>query len=175
MTRNEISKLLAMLHTAWPDAKHPDPKAQVQVYEIALHDIPYEAGEKAVASLIQTARFFPVPAEIRKAALSILGVIMSPEEAWEEVVRQIREVGYYGSPSFTNPIIAETVRHMGWRNLCGSDDLDADRSWFIRVFESKQRQAITSTQKLPSGRASQARPVGGGDSWLDSILPELPD
>jgi hypothetical protein len=175
MTYDDVAKLLAMLHAAWQNAKVADHDAQVRAYEIALHDIPYEAGEQAVRSLIQEAEFFPPPAKIRKAALSILGVIMSPEEAWREVVRQIREVGFYGSPSFSNPLIAETVRHMGWRNLCGSDDLDADRAWFIRVFESLQRQAITSTQTLPSGRASQARPVGGGDSWLDSILPELPD
>lgn len=42
------------------------------------------------------------------------------EQAWTEVQAQVRLVGYTGSPTFTTDRIRNTVRAVGWRNICQS-------------------------------------------------------
>jgi hypothetical protein len=152
MTRDEVGKLLAMLHAAWPGAPAGDPGAQVRAFELALSDLPYSAGEQAVATWIRTSRFFPAPAELREMALNVLGVAPSPEDAWAEVVEQMRRVGSYGSPSFSNPVVADAVRRIGWRSLCTSEDLAADRAWFCRTYEVLRRRHVAQPLALePAG------------------------
>lgn len=40
------------------------------------------------------------------------------EQAWTEVSMQVRLVGYTGTPTFTTDRVRETVRAIGWRNIC---------------------------------------------------------
>lgn len=142
MTRDEVAKLLAILHVAWPQATVGDAGGQVTAYHLALADVPYPAGEAAVAGWLKTGRFFPAPSELRELAAEALGVAPGIDQAWSEVVGAIRSVGVYGQPRFSHPLIAETVRRIGWRTLCGSENLAADREWFARLYQAQRTRLL---------------------------------
>jgi hypothetical protein len=65
----------------------------------------------------------------------------SPVEAWGDVGMAIRRTGYIGVPRFSDPLVAECVRAMGWRNLCIGDSPEAsDRARFCELYQDKQRK-----------------------------------
>lgn len=142
MTRDEVAKLLAMLHVAWPNAPSADAAAQVRAYHLALADVPYPAGEAAVAAWLKTGRFFPAPAELRELAAQALGVAPAVDQAWAEVATAIRSIGSYGQPRFSHPLIAEVVHRIGWRALCASETPAADREWFGRLYQAYRTRLL---------------------------------
>lgn len=139
---------LALLAGAFPQFKDQ----QMQVYGIMLNDIPGAVQLEAVKNLLKTSRFLPTIAEIReeasKLAHAAAGVRVAPAEAeWEEVYKAIGAVGPYRKPAFSNPITAQAVKAMGWRLLCGSDEvmMPALRAQFLKTW--KELNAMTKTKR----------------------------
>lgn len=58
--------------------------------------------------------------------------ILSPEEAWGDVVRALRR----NSPVFSTPAISKAVEVIGWRNLCESSRPEMDRAHFCKTYEA---------------------------------------
>lgn len=58
------------------------------------------------------------------------------EQAWAEVIGQIRSCGYNGSPQFSTDRIRQTVRSVGWRNLCQSRE-EVGKAQFIRAYNEQ--------------------------------------
>ena len=65
MSRDEITKLLALAISAYPNTKNIDAKAMVTVWEMAFGEEPAERVYKAMRFHINTSRFFPTVADIR--------------------------------------------------------------------------------------------------------------
>ncbi len=118
--------------------EHPLAESTLAVYAGALADIPDEALKQAVAAHLSLNIHFPRIAELRNLALA--GEYPDPVEAWGEVVQQIRRVGSYGQPSFSNPLIHRVVEQLGWVLLCQSDNLIADRARFLQAYETLLRR-----------------------------------
>lgn len=142
MTRDEVAKLLAILHVAWPNVPSGDAAAQVSAYHLALADVPYVAGEAAVVAWLRTGRFFPAPAELRELAAEALGLAPGVDQAWSEVAAAIRAVGSYGQPRFSHPLIAGVVCRIGWRALCTSENPGADREHFCRLYQAHRSRFL---------------------------------
>lgn len=66
MTRDETSKLLAILRAMWPQAKIIDPEAMTTGYHLGLRDVSYRDAEQAVTACIEELTFMPTVAEIRQ-------------------------------------------------------------------------------------------------------------
>ena len=66
MSRDEITKLLALAMSAYPNTKNIDAKALVSVWEMAFGDDPAERVYKAMRFHINTCKFFPTVADIMK-------------------------------------------------------------------------------------------------------------
>jgi len=63
-----------------------------------LSDIPFDIAKAALIKVLATARFWPTVAEIREAAASIANPgILTPAEAWGQVIKAVQEFGYYRS------------------------------------------------------------------------------
>lgn len=118
-------------------------------YEVALADVPLDALNAAVMTLLRTSRFMPSPAEIREAAGAV-GGLPAPKDrptlAWIDVRRAISQVDAYGSPDFDDKLINATIRAMGgWVALC-----DATLEQLIwREKDFKQTYAALASQNLP--------------------------
>ena len=145
MNKQDILKAVAPLQLAY-NASLDDNR--LRLYVEMLSDIPPSILEAAVKKLIMTNKFLPSIAEIREVAYGIKGIISgtaAPDEseAWGEVIKAIRSVGYYGKPKFSHEAITAAVNNIGWQDICmtPSDGMNTLRSQFRRAYQlAAQRQ-----------------------------------
>jgi len=167
MTKTEVVQAVAMLASAFPSSRFTAENASA--YETLLVDL--EAGElmAAVTLLSRTSTFLPSIFEIRSAVLDARrgGRGRSPEDAWGDVLSEIRRVGAYGVPVFTDPIVAFTVGRLGWRNLCleGRNDA-ADRARFCELYgqarDRDRRERLASPKLLGGSLPAPVRELVSG-------------
>lgn len=145
MNKQEILKAVAPLQLAF---KGNLDDARMRLYVEMLSDIPPQILEAAVKKLIMTNKFLPSIAEIRETAYGIKGTISgnaAPDEseAWGEVVKAIRSVGYYRKPKFSHEAITTAVNNIGWQDICmtTNDGMNTLRAQFRRAYQlAAQRQ-----------------------------------
>jgi len=153
----KITQALAILTAAYPNNKIT--AETIRVYQITLQDIPGDVLEKAILHLTTTNKFFPTVAEIRDAAYLLMVVtnkIPSAYEAWGEVQEEIARCGEYfrysistNVPEYSHPLVERAVEIMGYKQLCYSDNLVADRAHFFKVYESLYQRAVDDLKMLP--------------------------
>ena len=139
MNKQDILKAVAPLQLAY-NASLDDNR--LRLYLEMLSDIPPQILEAAVKKLIMTNKFLPSIAEIRETAYGIKGTISgtaAPDEseAWGEVAKAIRSVGYYGKPKFSHEAITTAVNNIGWQDICmtTNDGMNTLRSQFRRAYQ----------------------------------------
>lgn len=139
MNKQDILKAVAPLQLAY-NASLDDNR--LRLYVEMLSDIPPSILETAVKKLIMTNKFLPSIAEIREVAYGIKGIISgtaAPDEseAWGEVAKAIRSVGYYGKPKFSHEAITTAVNNIGWQDICmtTNDGMNTLRSQFRRAYQ----------------------------------------
>lgn len=145
MNKQEILKAVAPLQLAF---KGNLDDARMRLYVEMLSDIPPSILEASVKKLIMTNKFLPSIAEIREVAYGIKGIISgtaAPDEseAWGEVIKAIRSVGYYGKPKFSHEAITAAVNNIGWQDICmtTNDGMNTLRAQFRRAYQlAAQRQ-----------------------------------
>lgn len=145
MDKVSTTKAIAPLQLAFKGALEKD---RLQFYVMMLSDIPPQILEVAVKKLIMTNKFLPSIAEIRETAYGIKGTISgtaTPDEseAWGEVIKAIRSVGYYGKPKFSHEAITAAVNNIGWQDICmtTNDGMNTLRAQFRRAYQlASQRQ-----------------------------------
>ena len=140
MTPAEAAKAVAMLQAAYPAARWSEPT--IDLYEHLLAELDFNLARDAIVRIIRSSKFLPTVAEILDAVADIgIGPMRSAVEAWGDVVMAIRLTGYIGVPKFSDPLVADCVRAMGWRNLCIGDSPEAsDRARFCELYQDKQRK-----------------------------------
>ena len=145
MNKQDILKAVAPLQLAY-NASLDD--ARLRLYVEMLSDIPPQILEASVKKLIMTNKFLPSIAEIREVAYGIKGIISATaapdeSEAWGEVIKAIRSVGYYGKPKFSHEAITVAVNNIGWQDICmtTNEGMNILRSQFRRAYQlSVERQ-----------------------------------
>lgn len=159
-TNEEIDRVIEMLSIAYPSqnlrADKDALKETVRLYRLTLRDIDGDLLRAATLQHITNAKWFPTVAELREAALNLTHFDeSSAEEAWIEVKRAIRAVGYYGIPQFSDTRIKEAVSAFGWRELCGYDieQEGVIRVHFMRIYNALQGRSRAVDSMLPEIRA----------------------
>jgi hypothetical protein len=142
---NDIEKMtlrtISPLMCAYDNAKITEELAQT--YAIALADIEQAALGKAVLKCLRTHDKFPRISQIRDEVDNITAAITgkrvkSPDEAWQEVVKQMREAFIYKKPVFSTPEIEQAALAMDWTALCltETENVGTVRAQFLRLYES---------------------------------------
>lgn len=139
MNKQDILKAVAPLQLAY-NASLDDNR--LRLYVEMLSDIPPSILEASVKKLIMTNKFLPSIAEIREVAYGIKEIISgtaAPDEseAWGEVIKAIRSVGYYGKPKFSHEAITVAVNNIGWQDICmtTNEGMNILRSQFRRAYQ----------------------------------------
>ena len=166
MTGADVAELVAIMSAAF--TRPPMTERTCQVYERMLVDLDREAAHRAVARLVNTSKWLPTIAEIRAAAVELqVGARRAGAEAWGDVVETIRRSGRYRTPEFTDPLVAECVRSLGWLSLCDSTNDTADRARFIELYDSlaeRTRRDLVAGESLalpPPRQPSALKAVPG--------------
>jgi hypothetical protein len=115
----------------------------IQVYAVALAELGEGPLQAAVLKCMRTCKFFPSIAEIMEAANEMVEVASgtkakSPDEAWNEVMKQMNDAFIYRKPVFSTPEIEKAALSMGWIGLCETptDQIGVARAQFLRLYES---------------------------------------
>ncbi|MFM9108765.1 MAG: hypothetical protein ACKOWF_18930 [Chloroflexota bacterium] len=143
MNEVETTRLLAVIKSRYPQAALGAPEAAVAAWLLTLEDVPYAAAEEALRRWFRERRWAPDPSELRVAVLQLVNEAPDAADAWEMVLRHIRENGTIGGRAFSGPgpVVQAVAAAGGWRNLRTSDNPQRDRDAFIRAYEVYQRRA----------------------------------
>ena len=150
-----IAEVVAVISAAYP---HFEPTEHtVEVYWQSLKHYPSDLLRMATLQSVSEPgrKFAPTIGEIVGEILKINQVVNSlpsSYQAWQEVLQQFIETGSYGDPEWSHPLVESTVKTLGWRNLCMSENQVADRARFIQAYEQLEQRAINDALMLPEVR-----------------------
>jgi len=169
MTEHQAVTIVAMIANRYPGASITEETQEI--WARVIEDLDYAATVGVVEKWMRSQPERPDPAEIRR----LVAEAQAPKDtfpdagkAWEYVQRMFTRVGSYGPFPTRYPVIAEAVAALGWQTLCASDNPEADRAHFFRVYRDITERvlrdsAVTSgaAPQLPQMRARLERQRGG--------------
>ena len=152
---------LMVLYAAFPNTEWSE--ATQAVYAKYLADIPVDDLRTVIAQAIATCKFPPTIAEIRDTWHNLQNVgRLTWADAWDAVQREIRRIGSYSQPRFDDELTERTVKAMGWKALCASDNPGTDRAQFRDMYNAMAARDETAQKLLPQARELAERNGGGG-------------
>lgn len=166
-----IEKLFAAYPSTTPSA------ATFAVYLEVLAEIPLGELNTVVLQCIREGGAFPPAAgQVYErwrtlTAPAQLGV----SDAWGMVQSEIRRVGSWGKPEFSDPVVGRVVAQMGWLELCQSENGMADRAHFMRLYgdlltRNEQLARLSpASRQLADHHRGQLTQVG---AFVTGLLPD---
>ena len=143
MNRREAMALVALASSSYPSIQGKDPRPIVEAWAMMLADLDAVVAKAAIIKVCRESQFFPSVAQIVAAAQELdpsTEKLPTAAEAWEEVVRLIREYGPYRAPVYSCETVKRAVRAIGWLQLCVGENPEADRAHFLRLYESMRNK-----------------------------------
>lgn len=168
MTPSESVELVRRLMAAFP--RHQVTKETVAVYAESLADLEVTAAREAVQEAIVTLKFFPAIAEIREIAARRRSDCPDCSRAWGELMRKVGSVGRYRTPKWSHPAIAHVVDAMSWEAICDSENLEATRAHFMRLYSETATRVVREVNVRPALEAQRA----SGPRAIADIVKLLP-
>jgi len=155
MTPSESTRLVGMLKAGFP--RQQLEQDTIALYAAFLADIDREPGEEAVRTAIATLKFFPTIAEIRDLAARKSVSLPDSTAAWSEVMRAFGSVGRYREPRFSHIAIDRVVGAMGWQSMCDSENVEATRAHFLRLYADTRETLVRDANVRPMLVAAEER------------------
>lgn len=169
MNAQDVRRLIAYASELWPQtfelpATPEKLQLRVEVWLEFLSDLPAEAVRVALAQAAEEP-FPPAPGALRQAALRLLSADLPPDadQAVAEIMTAIHRVGYYGSPEWSHPALAQTVEAFGgWQAVCTSEHPESQRAHLLKLYATASRRHNSEQSMAPAFA-----------ELLGSVLPEL--
>ena len=170
MTLDEFSRCIALVDAYWPHGTRAWTPEALQAWESLLLDLEAVHVAAAIQALAADGREWPPPpGAVRRRCLDLVSGLPSGDEAWGEIVEQIRKVGILRGQTITSngrswtaqlewshPLIGEVADHLGWAELCASENQVADRAHFLRMWSDACQKRRTLEQLPPAAREALA-------------------
>lgn len=119
MTKEDFIKCIKMLSIAY---NKDFTEEQVEVWYSMLGEYTIEEFSKAIQDLIKTEEYLPSIAHITKAiAKQHTSNLPNAEDEWQEVLKAIRQYGYYRKEQALKnlkPYTAKIVNYIGFERIC---------------------------------------------------------
>ena len=171
MTNQDRAAFGRMLYALGDTFNEPVTDLRVEAYFDALRDLSIGDVLTAGRLAIREARFFPRPVEIREL---IAGKVEDRAElAWAAVQREVRRVGYTGTPTWPDDATRRAAMELygGWDRLCAclpasGPELLGVAKQFKATFAAYAHRDSAATIALPPSR-DEAR------ARLESVKVEL--
>ena len=169
---DEMEFVLSQLFSAYANAKIDE--GTVAVYMRLLSDIPPTELQTVVDQCIAECKFLPTVAEIRERYHALTRTLghLTATDAWGMVKDEIRRIGSWGAPEFSDPTVAHVVKRMGWRELCLSESPEGvDRAQFERMYNETVTRGDQLHKLLPQARDLAEKRITGGLQHISGYLP----
>ena len=149
MTKQDICALVALAASSNPTMQSKDPAPIVAAWSLMLADLDPVVAKAAVIKVCRESDFFPSVARIVAAARELdpgAEKLPTAAEAWEEAMRLVRDFGPYRCPVYSCEAVRRAVRAIGWRQLCMSENIEADRAHFLKLYESMSSRQVETRE-----------------------------
>lgn len=152
MTKDEFKILCKGMKAVYTQSTFlPDADA-FKVWYSLLQDLDYTIAQAAIQKYMLINEFPPTIADIRKNAVSVqAGDKKTWSEGWEEVMKAIGNFGSYREEEALesmSEITRKAVKKLGFRNICLSENITADRANFRMIYEQMAENEYTAKQIL---------------------------
>lgn len=139
MDKREFATFAAALKTYYPKENLLPNSQAMELWFRQLQDIPFIVAEAALNKWVATQKWSPTIADLREMAVSVTaGEKALWSDGWEQVQTAIRKYGMYNigaaMDSFDD-VTKQTVKRLGFRDLCLSENPMQDRANFRMIFE----------------------------------------
>lgn len=150
MTKDEFKILCKGMKAVYTQLTFlPDADA-FKVWYSLLQDLDYTIAQAAIQKYMLINEFPPTIADIRKNAVSVqAGDKKTWSEGWEEVMKAIGNFGSYREEEALesmSEITRKAVKKLGFRNICLSENITADRANFRTIYEQMAENEYTAKQ-----------------------------
>ena len=139
MNKQEFNSWAKALRTYYPREQLLPNEAAMELWYQALKDIPMQVAEATLRKWVATNKWSPTIAEIRENAVDVKrGDAPDWSDGWAKVQLAIKRYGQYNPKealAMLDPITRETVKRLGFYNLCVSENPISDRKQFKDTFE----------------------------------------
>ncbi len=157
MTRDEFKQIVIALEEAY-QGKFKITQDGFRIWYEALKDISFTDMKAATIKLMTESEYPPTIAALRKCAVQIARplTMKSTDEAWGEVRSAIRKYGWYREAEALDslsPEVRKLVARFGFKQLCMSDNIMADRAHFIKLYNAQMEKAKADRLMPPSVKA----------------------
>lgn len=100
-----------------------DDAERMAIYTEMLADIPADVLDKVCKKAMYECKYLPSIAELLQSANNLMGEmagsgVLSWDEAWKEIEKEMHNTFVYGKPKFSRPEIEKAVNAFGWQELC---------------------------------------------------------
>lgn len=145
MNKQEFATLAMAIKTYFPKENILPNQQAMELWFRELSDIPYDVAEAGLRKWVVNNKWSPTIADIREMASIVTeGDIPDWGNGWEQVLSAIRNYGSYNIKAAMDsfdPITRKCVERIGFKNICMSENISADRANFRMIYEQlAQRQ-----------------------------------
>lgn len=174
MEKKEFATFAAALRTYYPKEQILPNQQAMELWYRELCDIPYNVAEATLRKWVATNKWSPTIADIREQAAAVVeGDPLTWGESWERALTAIRRFGSYRQKEALeslDPLTRKCVESIGFRELCMSENITADRANFRMIFEVMAKREQTDKQlALPLRQTIQSIQLKGLDGGLLAI------
>lgn len=161
-------KNVKLMKSIWSKKDFLGDEYSIKVWYKLLQDLTFEQLAAAIEKYAMTNTFPPSIAELRGQVVDIQSDRVDWADGWEEVLTAIRRYGYTdekGALESMSPLTRETVKRLGWKQICQSDldELMAIRANFRMIYQQKEERAREDLQ-LPQGFMEKAKAITANSS-----------
>lgn len=139
MNFEEFAILVKGMKSAYPSQNFLPDADSVKIWFQLLNDLDYQTANVAIQKYILTNKFPPTVADIREGAAAVtVGEKPLWSDGWEEVMTAIKKYGSYQETAALESmteITRQAVQRLGFRNICMSENIAADRANFRMIYE----------------------------------------
>lgn len=153
MTKKEFAIFASALRTYYPKEKLLPNEQAIELWYKQLQDIPYNVAEVTLNKWVATNKWSPSIADIREAATDLTqGGAKEWGDAWQDVLRAIRIYGTWRESEALeslDDVTRQTVKQLGFKNLCMSEEIQVDRANFRMIYENQLQRQRQDAQLPP--------------------------
>lgn len=139
MNKKEFSIFASALRTYYPKEKLLPNEQAMELWYNQLKDIPYNVASATLEKWVAIEKWSPSIADIRKTAVEMVnGTTYDWGDGWEQVDKAIRKYGMYNEAEALesmDDITRQAVQRLGFKNICTSENYQADRANFRMIYE----------------------------------------
>lgn len=150
MNKKEFGLFASALKTYYPKEQLLPNKQAMELWYQELCDIPCKVAEAALRKWVAVSKWSPSISDIREQAAAVQkGEVPLWSDGWDACCRAIRKYGAYGAEKAMaelTGITRETVKRLGFIELCLSENPMADRANFRMIFEQLAQQHHKAAQ-----------------------------